>query len=514
MTDTAPTPQLIPAPDRLELTSQSVGLTTVSTLAADDRLAAPAERLREALGLPLPVTGSDPDVSLQLDEALPPEGYRLVVDGSSTPSVSISGGDPAGVFYGIQTLRQLMDPGRLAGADQPVDLPGVRIEDEPAFGWRGLMIDVGRHFMPIEELHTVLDWMALHKLNSLHLHLTEDQGWRFEVKSWPRLTEIGSHRTESVVGHARHSSTYDGVPHGGFYTQEELRSLVEYAAGRFIRIVPEIDLPGHTQAARAAYPELGYDGAEHQVMTTWGISEHIMRVDEKGVAFAKDVIGELIDVFPSPFIHIGGDEVPKKEWQASEIARRQVSELGLSDMDALQSWFTRQLAEFVESRGRRLVGWDEILEGGDLPPGVVVMSWRGMEPGLQAARLGLDVVMASTSHTYYDYSQGDPATEPLSIGGSLTLETVWEFEPTPAELNAEEARHILGVQAQLWREYMPDLQTLERMAFPRLAALAEIAWQHGDRSDFAEFRGRLAHHLTRLDALGVNYRPLDAAGSA
>ena len=221
---------------------------------------------------------------------------------------------------------------------------------------------------PIDELHTVLDWMALHKLNTFHLHLTEDQGWRFEVKAWPRLTEIGSQRSESVVGHASHSSTYDGIPHGGFYTQDELRALVEFAAGRFIQIVPEVDLPGHTQAARAAYPELGYDEAEHQVMTTWGVSDHIMRVDEPGLAFAKDVVGELIDVFPSPFIHIGGDEVPKREWEASDIARRQLAELGLSDMDALQSWFTGQLAEFLESRGRRLVGWDEILEGGDLPP--------------------------------------------------------------------------------------------------------------------------------------------------
>ena len=518
MTDLAPAPQLIPAPDRLEPTGLPVTLTTSSTLAAGDGLATPAARLREALGLPLPESGDtrdghttdgDPAVSLELDDALPPEGYRLVVDGSSQPSVRISGGDPAGVFYGVQTLRQLMEPGRLAMADMPVDLPGVQIEDAPAFGWRGLMVDVGRHFMPVDELHTVLDWMALHKLNTLHLHLTEDQGWRFEVKSWPRLTEIGSQRSESVVGHAARSTTYDGIPHGGFYTQEELRALVEFAAGRFIRIVPEVDLPGHTQAARAAYPELGYDEAEHQVMTTWGVSDHIMRVDERGLDFAKDVIGELIEVFPSPFIHIGGDEAPKREWEASDIARRQLAELGLSDMDSLQSWFTGQLAEFIESRGRRLVGWDEILEGGDLPPEVVVMSWRGMEPGLEAARLGLDVVMASTSHTYFDYQQGDPTVEPLSIGGQLTLETVWDFEPTPAELTVEEARHIIGVQAQIWREYMPDLRTVERMAFPRLAALADIAWQHGDRGDFADFRDRLAHHLTRLAALGVTYRPLD-----
>ena len=500
-------PDLVPVPVTMNLGEGSLVLDTGSTVAGPGSLVAGVvvDALRSGLGLDLPAVDGTATIVLALDDSLGSEGYRLIVD---QDGVSLTGGSPAGVFYGVQTLRQLLPPASIGAPGGPVTLPVLTIDDAPAFGWRGSMVDVGRHFLPLPELRRFIDTLALYKLNVLHLHLTEDQGWRFEVKKWPRLTEVGSRRSETVIGHAHHSTEYDGIPHGGFYSQDELRELVAYAADRFVRIVPEIDLPGHTQAARAAYPELGYDGSHQEVMTTFGISDHVMRVDEPGIAFAKDVLTELMDVFDSPFIHIGGDECPKVEWAASEIAQQQKDDLGLPDFDALQSWFTGELATFIEDAGRRLVGWDEILEGGDLPSDVVVMSWRGMEPGIEAANKGLDVVMASTTHTYFDYLQGDQSTEPAGIGGFLPLETVYAYEPVPAELDEAAAGHIIGVQGQLWTEYMPTPQQLFYMAFPRLAALAEVGWTYRDRGEFADFRRRLGTHLERLDALGVNYRPL------
>lgn len=499
---------LVPAPRSLVVGEGSLVLDDTGTVAASGEAAGSVDTLREALGLALPAadSGADAAVTLGIDGALGDEAYRLRVDHGG---IELTGGSPTGLFYGIQTLRQLLPAEQVAAPTAPIALPAVAIEDEPAFGWRGAMVDVGRHFMPLPDLRRFIDALALHKMNTLHLHLTEDQGWRFEVKKWPKLTQVGSQRAETVVGHARNSSEYDGTPHGGFYSQDELRELVDYAAQRCVRIVPEIDLPGHTQAARAAYPELGYDGAVHDVMTTWGISEHVMRVDEPGLAFARDVLSELMDVFPSPFVHIGGDECPKSEWQASEIARNQLTELGLADMNALQSWFTGQLAEFIEGHGRRLVGWDEILEGGELPPKAVVMSWRGMKPGIEAAKAGLDVVMASNSHAYFDYLQGDAADEPLGIGGDIRLQKVYGFEPVPAQLTDEQAARIIGVQGQLWTEYMPDARHLEYMAYPRLSALAEVGWTYRDRGDFADFETRMGTHAQRLQALGVNFRPLD-----
>jgi len=499
---------LVPAPRSLEVGDGQLTLDVQATVSAPGAAAGSADTLRSAFGLPLPAaeSGTDATVRLTVDEALGEEAYRLRI---AADGLTLTAGSAAGLFYGTQTLRQLLPAEQLTTPTPPITLPALTIEDEPAFGWRGAMVDTGRHFIPLPDLRRFIDSLALHKLNTLHLHLSEDQGWRFEVKKWPKLTRVGSQRAETVVGHARTSKEYDGTPHGGFYSQDELRELVDYAAARFVRIVPEIDLPGHTQAARAAYPELGYDGAQHDVMTTWGISKHVMRVDEPGLAFARDVLAELMDVFPSPFVHIGGDECPKDEWEASEIARSQLAELGLSDMNALQSWFTGQLTEFIEGHGRRLVGWDEILEGGDLPPKVVVMSWRGMKPGIEAAKAGLDVVMASNSHTYFDYLQGDPADEPLGIGGDIRLDQAYAFEPVPAELTDEQAGHIIGVQGQLWTEYMPDARHLEYMSYPRLAALAEVGWTYRDRGDFADFRSRLDTHVERLRALGVNFRPLD-----
>jgi hexosaminidase len=388
-------------------------------------------------------------------------------------------------------------------------VPAVLVEDSPRFRWRGMHLDVARHFMPREFVLRYIDLLALHRMNSFHWHLTEDQGWRIEIRKYPRLTEVGAWRTETLVGRMTSdpaARVYDGTRHGGSYTQEEIREVVEYARRRFINVVPEIEMPGHSQAAIAAYPELGNTGDTLPVWTHWGVTPNILNVEESTIRFMQDVLTEVLELFPGPFIHIGGDEAPKTQWEQSPRAQARMRELGLANEEELQSWFIRRMDAFLVERGRRLVGWDEILEGG-LAPNATVMSWRGTSGGLAAARAGHDVVMAPTSHTYFDYYQSrDRESEPLAIGGFLPLDTVYAFEPIPAELEPRFHHHILGAQGQVWTEYMKTPSHVEYMAFPRVAALAEVVWTPKERRDVADFRERLATHLRRLDALGVNYR--------
>lgn len=458
--------------------------------------------LAEAAGVPLRVGDVAPDdaISLRIDPALPTEGYRLRVDSTG---IDVAGGDAAGVFYGAQTVRQLLSPGAA--------VHGIEIEDRPAFGWRGSMLDVARHFMPKEFILRYVDLLAMHKLNVLHLHLTDDQGWRVEIRRYPRLTEVGAWRPKTLVGHAHSGEPrYDDTPHGGFYTQDDMREIVAYAARRFVRVMPEIDLPGHMTAAIAAYPELGNVGPV-DVACGWGIEDHCLNVEESTVDFFKNVFEELFELFPSPFLHVGGDECKKDEWRASSRAQELMRERNLADEDELQSWYIRQFDEFLAERGRRLVGWDEILEGG-LAEGATVMSWRGEEGGISAAQSGHDVVMAPTSHTYFDYYQAeDHDGEPLAIGGFIPLSKVYEYRPIPAALDADAARHVLGAQFQLWTEYMPTPRDVEYMAFPRACAFAEAVWS-ADREGFDAFRHRLDTHLRRLDALGVAYRRPERSG--
>jgi hexosaminidase len=440
---------------------------------------------------------------------LGPEGYTLEV---APGRVVVRAPELAGVFYGIQTIRQLLPPqifreARVDGASWT--MPAVRIEDMPRFQWRGLHLDVGRHFMPKEFVKKYIDLMALHKMNTFHWHLTEDQGWRIEIRKYPKLTEVGAWRKETIVGRQakdRSDWRFDGTKHGGYYTQDDVREIVAYAKDRFINVVPEIEMPGHAVAAIAAYPELGVDLTPAEVATHWGVFDNILNPDDSTIRFMQDVLTEVMELFPSRFIHVGGDEADKTRWKASPRVQARIKELGLKNEDELQSWFIHQIDAFLTAKGRRLVGWDEILEGG-LAPGATVMSWRGVKGGLAAAREGHDVVMTPTSHTYFDYYQTrDQQGEQLAIGGFLPLETVYAYEPVPAELEPQFAKHILGVQGQLWTEYLQTPKHVEYMAFPRACALAEVVWTPAAARNFADFSVRLTTHLQRLGIVDVNYR--------
>nr|WP_307835255.1 beta-N-acetylhexosaminidase [Streptomyces adelaidensis] len=475
--------------------------------------------LGAATGLPFPeAPGARGRIVLAIDPILPPEGYRLVVD--EFP-VLIQGGSAAGVFYGAQTLRQLLDPDAFRRAPvrpgQDWDLPHITIEDSPRFAWRGLMLDVARHFLPKDQILRHLDLMAAHKLNVLHFHLTDDQGWRIEIERYPRLTEVGSWRARTKFGH-RASPLWEEKPHGGYYTKDDIREIVAYAAERHISVVPEIDIPGHSQAAIAAYPELGntdvIDTTSLTVWDTWGINKNVLAPTDNTLRFFEGVFEEVLELFPSTFVHIGGDECAKDQWKESAGAQARIRELGLSDEDELQSWFIRHFGNWLTARGRRLIGWDEILEGGTtevgLAAGAAVSSWRGYAGGITAARAGHDVVMCPEQQVYLDHRQDGGPDEPVPIGFVRTLEDVFRFEPVPSELTPDEARHVLGTQANVWTEVMEDPARVDYQTYPRLAAFAEVAWSWlpaPAERDFADFERRMTVHYRRLDALGVGYRP-------
>ncbi|WP_433791085.1 beta-N-acetylhexosaminidase [Actinoplanes sp. CA-252034] len=415
-----------------------------------------------------PGTAAGATVDARLDPDVPPEGYVLDL---APEGVVLRGGSEAGLFYGRQTLARLGSPP-----------PCGRVEDAPRFAWRGVMLDVARHFMPVPDVLRFLDLIAFHRLNVLHLHLTDDQGWRIEVPGWPRLTSVGAWRSSTMLGSRVHGR-YDDQPHGGFYTTDDLREIVEYAAERHVTVVPEVDMPGHMQAAIAAYPRLG-NGFDGPVRTGWGISTHVLNLSPETLDFCRRVLDHLCDVFPSELIGIGGDECPTDEWPGGR---------------ELQADFTARMAEHLAGRGRRLFGWDEILAGG-APDGAVVAAWRGVEPAEAAIRAGHRVVCCPDVKLYLDYRQSDDPGEPTPVGTLLTLEDVHAYEPPDSPL-------VLGVQANIWTEHMESLRRVEYMAFPRLCALAEVVWGPAGR-DFADFAARLPGHLERLDALGVNYRPL------
>src|SRR5436309_179689 len=475
-----------------------------------------ADYLFPATGYRLAVRASAPAgtrvISLGLDttlKALRDEGYRLEV----TPArITIRALRPAGAFYAIQTLRQLLPLAILREAKVTGTawrMPAVSIEDYPRFTWRGMHLDVGRHFMPKEFVKKYIDLLALHKMNRFHWHLTEDQGWRIEIKQYPRLAEVGAWRGQTIIGRPDDDSAkwrFDGQPHGGYYTQDDIREVVAYAQAQFVTIVPEIEMPGHSQAAIAAYPELGNTGDTLSPWTSWGVDENILNPGEPTIRFYQNVLTEVMALFPGRWIHIGGDEAPKAQWKASPLAQERIHELGLKDEDELQSWFTRRTHAFRPARGRPLLGRAEFPQGG-LAPNATVMSWRGVGGGIAAAQAGHDVVMAPGSHTYFDhYQSADTVAEPLAIGGFLPLDTVYAFEPVPPALTLAEAHYVLGAQGQLWTEYIPDPKRAEYMVFPRLCALAEVLWTPREARDYADFTRRLATHLERLAVLDVNYR--------
>lgn len=453
-----------------------------------------------------PGPAGDDLVRLELAPAgtLPAEGYELT---AAPAGVTIRGGGPAGVFYGLQTLRQLLP------TDGSGRIPTVTIRDAPRFSYRGMHLDVGRHLFPVAFVKRYIDLLARYKLNTFHWHLTDDQGWRLEIRAYPRLTEVGAWRRETVAGNQLSPYAGDGQPYGGYYTQDEVREVVAYAAARHVTVIPEIELPGHARAALAAHPDLACTDGPFEVGTTWGVYEDIFCPSERTFTFLETVLSEVLELFPSPYIHIGGDEAPKRRWKESALAQEVMRREGLRDEQELQSWFIRRIETFLRGRGRRIIGWDEILEGG-LPPGATVMSWRGTSGGIEAARQGHDVIMTPGSHLYFDHYQGARETEPLAIGGFTTLERVYGFEPVPPVLTPDEARHVLGAQANVWTEYIPTTRQVEYMAFPRMLALAEIVWTPAAERSWGDFVRRLPDQLARLDALGVNYRIPDPLGLA
>jgi hexosaminidase len=414
-----------------------------------------------------------------------------------------------GKFYALQSLLQLLP----ADFKDKAELPAVEIEDKPRFKYRGMHLDVSRHFFPVDFVKKYIDLMAQYKFNYFHWHLTDDQGWRIEIKKYPRLTEIGSKRKESAKGRVLNPYVGDGIPIEGFYTQEQIKDVVAYAKSRYITVIPEIELPGHSSAALAAYPNLGCkENYEYKVQTTWGIFKEVFCPKEETFQFFEDVFSEVIDLFPdSPYIHVGGDEVLKDFWKDSAFVQELKAKENLKDEHEVQSYFIRRVEKFINAKGKRMIGWDEILEGG-LAPNATVMSWRGMKGGIEAAKAKHDVIMTPTDFAYLDYGQGNPKTEPLHIGGYVSLEKVYSFEPVPKELSDEEKKYILGGQGNVWTEYMKTPETVEYMVFPRLLAMSEVVWSQAENKNFDDFKKRLSAHFARLDRQNVSYRIPEPAG--
>ncbi|GAB3012573.1 glycoside hydrolase family 20 protein [Spirosoma pulveris] len=515
---------LIPFPARFSGQNGQFTLTATTRIvvspATDATLKSLAQtfssQVKTATGITLPVVPVNPALAkgahifLTLNKKLNlgDEGYKLTV----TPTrVQAEASTQKGLFYAAQTMRQLLP----VTTSAPATMPACAITDKPRFGYRGLMLDVGRHFMPVSFVKKFIDLMAMHKQNTFHWHLTDDQGWRIEIKKYPRLTQVGSKRAESIVGqyYQNYPQQFDGKPVSGFYTQEQIKDVVRYAQSRFVTIIPEIEMPGHAQAALAAYPELGCDPAKgYQVFTKWGVSEDVYCPSEKTFAFLQDVLTEVIPLFPGKYIHIGGDECPKTAWKQSAFCQELIKKNNLKDEHELQSYFIRRIEKFINSKGRSIIGWDEILEGG-LAPNATVMSWRGTEGGIAAAKQKHNVIMTPGGTCYLDKYQGNPATEPLAIGGYLPLDKVYGYEPMPTELTAAEQNYVLGVQGNIWTEYMPTSESVEYMAFPRAIALAEIAWMQPGTHNFEDFSQRLKNHLPRLKNVNYAKRLFDITAS-
>jgi hexosaminidase len=451
-------------------------------------------------------------IALRLDDLkdrLGDEGYLLDVGSNG---VMIRAAAPAGLFYGVQTLRQLLPAGieqpAVSGLARTWVLPCVAVEDRPRLAWRGAMLDCSRHFFPKEFVKRWIDILAMNKLNTFHWHLTDDQGWRIEIKRYPRLTEVGAWRVDREDKHwnAREAQKPgEAATYGGFYTQDDIREIVAYASSRFITIVPEIEMPGHAKGALAAYPEFSCTSGPFSVPPGgyWPITDVFCPGNDGTFEFLGNVLAEVVDLFPGPFIHVGGDEVDKTEWKRCPKCQARIKAEGLKDEQELQSYFVRRIEKILNAKGRRLVGWDEILEGG-LAPQATVMSWRGTEGGIAAAKAGHDVVMSPTSHCYFDYYQGDPSYEPPGIGGFIPLRKVYSFEAVPEVLTEAEAAHVLGGQANLWTEYISKGPHAEYMMLPRLAALAEVVWTPKALRSWDDFAARVQGLLARFKAAGMN----------
>lgn len=510
-------PSVIPLPSRIEFNNGSFNLSASTRVRVDpaSQVLMPVAQYwishcyRKA-GMELLLIENDPGkevIEFVLDDRMPDhEAYRLQVD---EQKIVIRAGAPAGAFYALQTLRQLL-PADFEASNRAREVlgwpvPCTRIEDAPRFPYRGMHLDVGRHFFPVDFIKKYIDLLALHKFNRFHWHLTEDQGWRIEIKQYPKLQEIAAWRKETLIGHySDQPHRFDGRRYGGYYTQDEIREVVRYAAERHITIVPEIELPGHSLAALSAYPELACTPGPFEAATKWGVFEDVFCPKEETFTFLENVLTEVMALFPGEYIHIGGDECPKDRWKTCPSCQALLQKEGLKDEHELQSYFIRRIERFLNSKGRQIIGWDEILEGG-LAPNATVMSWRGTEGGIAAARQGHKVIMTPTSHCYLDYYQTQNPSEPLAIGGFLPLEKVYSYEPVPEELTDQEARFIMGAQGNVWTEYMRTPKQVEYMAFPRALAIAELTWTPKAKKNYEDFSARLARHFPRLDHYDLNY---------
>ena len=503
-TRAADSPAIVPMPQHI---AYATGEGAV--LSAGSRIAVPggAKALRSVAelfvrdicrehGLRLKVSGiSESGIVLGIDPALRAEAYSLDI---GQGRVAVTGGSPSGLFYGLQSLRQLI-------SQYGMRLPAVHVEDEPCFAYRGAMLDCCRHFFTVDEIKTFIDILALHKLNRFHWHLTDDQGWRIEIRHYPGLTKEGSRRAETVLG--RNTNIYDGIPSGGYYTQRQIRDVVAYAAERFITVIPEIEMPGHASAALAAYPWLGCAGEGYMVRTRWGVFPEVYCAGKDSTfEFMENVLAEVCELFPSEYIHIGGDEADKASWATCPRCRTRMRQEGLEDVDGLQSYLVHRVEVFLNGKGRRLLGWDEILQGG-LAPDATVMSWRGSEGGIAAARAGHQAVMTPNSYCYLDYCQDDPTREPAAAAAFVTLEKAYSLDPAPDSLGVDVVPMILGVQGNLWCEHVPTGEHAEHMIWPRLMAIAEVGWSLPERKDYDDFHARVLDAVAWMQERG--YHPFD-----
>jgi len=456
--------------------------------------------LKDNYNFELSNNNSTKKITFKIDDSINnDEGYELNV---SKNDITIKSKHAKGAFYAVQSLIQLLP--------LPSDLNSfkilcLRIKDQPQFTYRGMHLDVGRHFFSVDFIKKYIDLMARLKMNTFHWHLTEDQGWRIEIKKYPKLQEIAAFRKETLIGHYNDQPhQFDGKPYGGFYTQEQIKEVVAYAKTRQVTIIPEIEMPGHSQAAIAAYPELGCSGEQVEVATKWGVFDEVYCPKESTFKFLEDVIDEVVALFPGKYIHIGGDEAPKTNWKNCEYCQKLIKKEGLKDEHGLQSYFIARMEKYINSKGKQIIGWDEILEGG-LAPNATVMSWRGTSGAVQAAKEGHDVILTPGSHCYFDHYQSENENEPLAIGGFLPLEKVYHFNPIPEELSEEESKYVLGAQGNVWTEYMQTEKQVEYMAFPRAIALSEVLWSSPKHKNYSDFIHRLEQYQKRLDQLEVNY---------
>jgi hexosaminidase len=505
---------LVPLPQKLVERDGELSLgpdtriaTSGSNPVVDQVALALAQRLRTVTGFAIPVDAAPPaTIELAVDPSVTAdEGYSLDVDGTR---IHIAARQAEGIFYGIQTLLQLLpaaveSPGPASGVTWTV--PEVQIDDAPRFPYRGMHLDVSRHFFPVDFVKRYVDLAARYKINTLHWHLTDDQGWRIEIKKYPKLTEIGSQRAETVVGLPGPNATYDGMPYGGFYTQDEIRDVVAYAGARFVRVLPEIEMPGHCLAALASYPEYACTPGPFATATSWGVFDDVYCPSDATFQFLNDVLGEVMTLFPDPHLHVGGDEVPLTRWNASPVAQGVVTSAGLSGTADLENWFIAKIAASVGANGYKIFGWDEIASGPKID-GATVMSWHGVDQGVAAVQQGYPVVMTPVDACYFDKAQSNDPAEPLAAQGVLTLEQVYSFDPMPPGLPAEQAALVLGAQGNLWTEYIATTSHAEYMAFPRALALSEVVWTPQAARNYPDFLARLTGNAVHLDALGVNYR--------